>query len=58
MIKVLELNVGPFSVVDAAIRANGNTYSIFDQSKSGGSSGGTIILESKKVNKQTNKQTR
>ncbi|XP_068722401.1 uncharacterized protein [Montipora capricornis] len=34
--------------INAAIRANGETHSLFDKTSTGGSSGGTIILESKK----------
>lgn len=47
------------SVSDAAIRANGKTFSVFNMSSSGGSSGGTIILESMKVKnaKRTNPTT-
>lgn len=37
------------SVLDAAIRVSGTTFSIFNQTSSGGSSGGTIILSSRKV---------
>lgn len=41
--------VGVFFVADAAISANGFTFKIFENATGGGSSGGTIILESKKV---------
>ena len=51
------LDALPFSLADAAVRANAETYSILDQSGSGGSSGGTIILASKKVHKQTHERT-
>jgi len=50
------LDALPFSLADAAVRANAKTYSILDQSGSGGSSGGTIILASRKVHKQTHER--
>lgn len=37
------------SVLDAAIHVSGTTFSIFNHTSSGGSSGGTIILSSRKV---------